>query len=209
MSVYHYAVMKLMLALPKIHPDVAAFLSPEELAVVNATEKPRELAALQAANLLSKANLSTDKVIVIAELLNAAAKGGGSCVRIKFQAIPYSISIICTGFVFIWLLFLPLGLFRGVEVGPDYTVIDIVCQYVVMIIAFLFLALLLLACDEISNQLEDPFYQLPLHEITKNSAAQMRRTLENLRSLREASAQETTRLEKEAANGTEENGPHG
>jgi predicted membrane chloride channel (bestrophin family) len=194
--------MSLMLSLPKIHPDVAEYLSPEEFAVVNAAAKPRELSALQATNLLSEANLSPDKVLVIAGLLNTAAVHGGTCVSIKFQAIPYSISSICTGFVLIWLLFLPLGLFRGVAVGPEITYLDATCQYVIMIIAFLFLSLLLLACDEISNQLEDPFYQLPLHEIIKSSSAKMQKTVENLISLRTASAQGAARSEKEAANGT-------
>ncbi len=200
LSTYHYAVMKLMLAQSKIHPDVAAILSPEELAVVDATEKPRELAALQIINILGKANLGKDQVLVISELLNNAAKEGGTCVRIKFQAIPYSISLVCTGFVFIWLLFLPLGLFRGVQISAEFAVVDIVCQYVVMEVAFLFLALLLLACDEISNQLEDPFYQLPLYEIAKSSGLQLRRTIENLEALNEANAKETARLEAEKEN---------
>jgi putative membrane protein len=197
--IYHFAVLKLVLALPKLPHTATPFLTPEERAVVDSVEKPRELAALQASNLLDQANLSVDKNLIIGELINAVATNGGTCVRIKFQAMPYTITLISTGFVLIWLLFLPLGLFQDVTVRPDNTAAEIVMQFVIMLIAYLFLALLLLSCDEIANQLEDPFYQLPLDEIVKNTSDQMQRTVRYLKLLREANAQEVVRLEKPAA----------
>jgi putative membrane protein len=194
MIVYHYSVMMQLLALSRLPPEAATLLSPEDLAVVNASKKPRQLASLQAHALLKDANLGFDKVIVIEGLLNTAAREGGGCARIKFQAMPYNVGIISTGFVFIWLLFLPLGLFGGVELRAEQKTLETVLEFVVLVIAFLFFALLLLACDEIANQLEDPFYQLPLDDIAKTSAGHMQRTIKEFKLLRKAKEDEEARL---------------
>ena len=65
-----------------------------------------------------------------------------------------------------------------------------------MTIAFLFFALLLLSCDEIANQLEDPFYSLPLADIAKTAEGHMQRTIKELKSLYKAELDEAARVEK-------------
>jgi predicted membrane chloride channel (bestrophin family) len=203
LSTYHYALMKMVLSLPEIHPDVANYLTPEELAVVKATKEEGALAALQAKKILLKANLRPDRNTLIAGHLSNVERKGAICASVKLQAIPYSISMVATGFVFIWLLFLPLGFGKTVQIaktvqittGPVVT--DIVLEYVVVMVAFLFFAFLLLALDEISNQLEDPFYQLPLYEMVKSFEIEMADVFKNSKLLDEASAKEAARLEGE------------
>jgi hypothetical protein len=45
------------------------------------------------------------------ELLGSVGASCGLCARIKLQAMPYAMSLFCTGFTYIWLLLLPFGVF--------------------------------------------------------------------------------------------------
>jgi predicted membrane chloride channel (bestrophin family) len=64
-----------------------------------------------------------------------------------------------------WLVLLPFAVFPAVQSSTEPRVVTIWFSALVLF----FLALLLLSIDEISNQLEDPWYSLPLITIARSS----------------------------------------
>lgn len=74
----------------------------------------------------------------------------------QFQATPYSITIMSTGFLQIFLMFMPVAIVhvRGLDSHPALG-----------IVIYFFAAVLLLGVDEVANQLERPWAYIPLDDI--------------------------------------------
>ena len=45
--------------------------------------------------------------------LSFALMQAGLCSRIRFNCLPYNLTLLCTGFIQIWLCLLPFGMFKG------------------------------------------------------------------------------------------------
>lgn len=95
--------------------------------------------------------------------LQAGVSAAGTCARLKFQSMPYSMTLMCTGFLQIWLLFLPCAIISVPTKAPagDNPVFGLVIYF--------FTAILMLGVDEVANQLEQPFPHLPLQEISETT----------------------------------------
>lgn len=85
------------------------------------------------------------------------------------------VSLVCTGFVEIWCLLLPFGL------ATDMVDVDWISVVAVAIIS-----LLLLAVDEVANQMEDPFQLIPVDDIVYTYERDINRVITESTALREA-----------------------
>ena len=98
----------------------------------------------------------------------------GVCTRLLFYAMPYAITLLCSGFLEIWLLLMPLGTILGTSShapimrhhGPTI-VIDL--------LLYLLVCVLMLGVDEVANQLELPFPHLPLEDMADSALRNIRR----------------------------------
>lgn len=97
----------------------------------------------------------------------------GVCTRILFYAMPYAITLMCSGFLEIWLLLMPLGtILRSSSPAPlrhkgPAIVIDL--------LLYLLTCVLMLGVDELTNQLELPFPHLPLEDMADSTLRNIRR----------------------------------
>ena len=89
--------------------------------------------------------------------------------------MPQGVSLMCTGFVFTWLILLPFGLINGPDgMSANLAVLPI------MAIA----SMLLLGVDEMATQMERPYQMLPLDDIYNSEERNMNNLLGELRALR-------------------------
>lgn len=193
LTVFQYTVSQQVLALKEVPKEALAVLGPEEAAVIAASKKGRQTAMAALRSLVAEAQLATGPFLAIEHLLAEAWNGAGSCARIKFSVSPLSLSYATTGFLMLWLILLPWSEFTGNDV-----LVTARMPSWLGITAFAILTLMLLSCDEIANQMEDPFPLLPLHDITKVNVGHMNRTVAEIRALRKARADEGARLATEA-----------
>jgi ion channel-forming bestrophin family protein len=84
---------------------------------------------------------------------------GGTCMRIKFQCLPYGITLNCSGFLLIYVLLMPLGLIT------DASSRDGLYQPTFALVVYFVLCVMLLGADEVATQLEQPFPFIPLVDI--------------------------------------------
>lgn len=91
------------------------------------------------------------------------------------KAMPQGVSLMCTGFVFIWLILLPFGLINGPGgMTANFSVL------VIMAVA----SMLLLGVDEMASQMEKPYRMLPLDDIYNSEERNMNNLLGELHALR-------------------------
>ena len=172
MTVYPYALTMQLIDLDRLPGEAARLLSDREVALLEGTGKPRKYVLMKLQTILSKFKLETAQHLSVQHLLQSAEKNAGTCRRIKFTPLPYTLSNVCTGFIVIWLLILPFGITRidwvdlaqtGHGVGSF-----IVSTWLTGFCLFL-LSLMMLSVDEVANQLEDPFLSLPLFDTMKTA----------------------------------------
>ena len=104
---------------------------------------------------------------------DALAKGNsdmGTCGRVFFYAMPYSLSLVCTGFLEIWLLLLPIattvdkvaaGEAPHVPAAPPPAAGAIALSVAWDLAMHALACILTLGVDEVTNQLEQPFAYIP------------------------------------------------
>ena len=155
-SIWTYALKQVVTFATTIDPAAAAYLFPEELEVYkSAKHKVRQLITSVLLQVLAESNLDNQRYSAASQALQRGIFSQGDCVRIKFQAMPQSLTSATTGFVLIWCTLLPFGIITW----TNNTV------YPIDLILVGIIALLLLSLDEVAAQLEDPFELMPLEEI--------------------------------------------
>lgn len=60
---------------------------------------------------LQAGHINSEQLVLLEELIFKVSTYYGAAVRVKLQALPYSLTLYLTGFMLIWLLLFPLGLF--------------------------------------------------------------------------------------------------
>jgi putative membrane protein len=188
--VWPYAIKQVVTSEKTLDPIAAAYLYPEELAVYSKSRKGRQVVVTKVRQLAMDANLSLEQFLAMETVIQQTWKSAGDALRIKFQAMPQGVALVCTGFVEIWCLLLPFSL------ASNTREIDAVA-----IIACAVISLLLLACDEVASQMEDPFQLMPVEDIVSTYERDINRILEELESIREATRVAKARL---AINGINE-----
>ncbi|PSC76560.1 deoxyribodipyrimidine photo-lyase [Micractinium conductrix] len=169
--VWHFSILQIVRAAAEPHPTSAALLHEDEL--YRQSRKPRQLASSQLRLLVCEGRqhgLSEEQAIAMDATIVKGIGDASACVRVRFQAMPHSLTLISTGFLQIWLLLLPLGLWEGTAWFG--------------LVAMFFTALLLLCVDEVATQLENPFPLLPLEEILDSTVRDTGRALEEVDALR-------------------------
>uniref|UniRef100_A0A7R9Z3M3 Uncharacterized protein n=1 Tax=Chlamydomonas euryale TaxID=1486919 RepID=A0A7R9Z3M3_9CHLO len=199
--VWPYAIKQTVLSEAELDPAAAALLSRAELALYYGVEQAaragarelnpgngRQVVVTAVRKLVSEAELPMEHFTAIEGTIAAAWKAGGDAIRIKFQAMPQSLTLMCTGFIEIWLLLMPFGL--TADSGHyDW----------VIVVATASTALMTLGCVEISNQMEQPFPLLPCRDIVATYEREINRVQWELQCLRVLHAEQ--RAER-ARNGT-------
>jgi predicted membrane chloride channel (bestrophin family) len=93
-------------------------------------------------------------------VVQAGVSAMGTCSRLKFQSTPYSLNLICTGFLQVFLMFLPVAVIKMSTSHPfdgDHPIFGLVI--------YSFTCVLMLGVDEVANQLEQPFPHMPMVDI--------------------------------------------
>ena len=151
---YPFSILQVVRGDSSLDPIASSFLSPAEIKVYGGSRKGRQVVVTALRSLIKEANLPMEQFISVETLVQATIKSSGDAVRIKFQAMPQGVTLICSGFVTIWCLLLPFGMSNYQQ---D---IDWPCIFSTAIVS-----LLLLSTDEVASHLEDPFPSLPLQDI--------------------------------------------
>ncbi|PSC67583.1 hypothetical protein C2E20_8740 [Micractinium conductrix] len=192
-TVWHFALKQEVLGLPELAPAAARLLEPDEQAAYAASKKPRQFCASALRRLVVDLRLEQPQLLESTEsamfnFIERGWSGVGACITIVEQALPEGLNLLCTGFLLIWLLLLPLGLW---DRASGYAVV-----------AYAIMAILLLGCDEMATQLENPWHLLPLDEMIDSTVQDTQRAVEESgvhRELRRARRQDgPTRNGKQA-----------
>ncbi|EFN53147.1 hypothetical protein CHLNCDRAFT_136917 [Chlorella variabilis] len=173
-----YGTLGFVLSLPRLHPAAAEVLSEEELQVVEGSPKAVYAVMARLRVLVGGAVLPAEKLLAMNDSIARGMDACCSCMGVLEQATPQVLSLLSTGFVFTWLLFLPFGLWEATARTVMWLTVP----------AMALMAALLLGCDEAStssgrsstregaaSQLEDPFNLLPLEDMARRSVGDMRR----------------------------------
>lgn len=147
------------------HGTAVSVLKEEDVQFLMTTSEPRVYVALKIRKLIDDMQCPFEKYWAFEGLMETVEAAAIVCLRIKKTNIPIGISFLTTGFVMFWLVLLPFAVFPAVQSSTEPRVVTIWFSALVLF----FLALLLLSIDEISNQLEDPWYSLPLINIARSS----------------------------------------
>ncbi|GAX76520.1 hypothetical protein CEUSTIGMA_g3966.t1 [Chlamydomonas eustigma] len=181
--VWPYAIKQVVVGEKALDPVAAAYLHPEELAVYSKSRKGRQVVVTKVRQLAHDANLSQEQFQAMETVIQQTWKSAGDALKIKFQAMPQSLSLVCTGFVEIWCFFLPFGLTSNTRSFDGVAIVT--CAIITM---------LLLACDEVAAQMEDPFELMPIVDIVSTYERDINRVLEEMESVREATRVADARL---------------
>ena len=147
------------------HGPAISVLKEEDVQFLMTTSEPRVYVALKIRKLIDDMQCPFEKYWAFEGLVQTVEAAAIVCLRIKKTNIPIGISFLTTGFVMFWLVLLPFAVFPAVQSSTEPRVVTIWFSALVLF----FFALLLLSIDEISNQIEDPWYALPLINIARSS----------------------------------------
>jgi len=157
--------------------QAAALLHPAELEVYSKSRKGRQVVVTAVRKLAYEANLPMEQFTAMETVIQATWKSAGDALRIKFQAMPEGVTLMCTGFVEIWCTLLPFGLI--VDTGHNDWI---------TIIAVGAASLMLLGVDEVANQMEEPFNLMPVDDIINTYYRDINRIQEELSAIKDANA---------------------
>ncbi|EFN57290.1 hypothetical protein CHLNCDRAFT_143882 [Chlorella variabilis] len=165
--VWQYSLLQLVGHDTALAPEAAALLSRGELDLMATAPKPHLVASLALKRLA--AGLDPKQCKLVGDISYAIGTGVGSaddCERLRQTPISASLTQLSSGFLIIWLVLLPFGIWA--EIAEIENVVTEVVPYILM-------AILFLGCDEVATQMEDPWPLLPLCEICKAGARDVRR----------------------------------
>jgi predicted membrane chloride channel (bestrophin family) len=185
--VWHFSILHVCQNASAIHPDGAKLLTPEEMAIYKPARKGRQVAVDKLVQLISDFDFEEKKFNALEQLLQRGVTAAGICTGVRFQALPYSLTTISTGFVELFLVSLLLLMVQPTGPGnhPD-SVADTLFTVCVVWALYFGICLLFLGADEVANQLEDPFPWLPLYDIVATTERDAMRVPDELKALREA-----------------------
>eukprot|EP00890_Picochlorum_soloecismus_P002968 jgi/Picsp_1/3672/NSC_06509-R1_upf0187-domain-containing protein len=175
MTVYPYALTMQLLTLSRLPREVVPLIRYEEVDLLESTAKPRKFVLMKLQSIVHQFKLPMEKYLCVQNLLQDTETSAATCRRIKFTALPYNISQVCTGFVLIWLCVVPFGMQETVDAVKRSNVTkadQIVGTWIEAVLIFFF-SLMMLCTDEVANQLEDPFHSLPLFDSLKTAMAHL------------------------------------
>lgn len=168
--VWHYSVLQVVQGDKELRPAAAALLCDGELALYSASRKGRQMVASQLRLLVREAGLAVELTAAMEQTIGKGWADAGNCVRLRFQAMPAGLALISTGFVLIWLMLIPFGVWTT----ESWFALG----------AMFFVALLLLSVDEIATQMENPFPLLPMDEMMDSTVRDTERALSEAAALR-------------------------
>lgn len=171
-TVFPYAVTMQLLSLTQVPVEVIPLLQYEEIELLQSTAKPRKFVLMKIQSIVHTFDLSTCQYLSIQKLIQECEIAAATCRRIKFTALPYNISQVCTGFVMIWLCIIPFGMQETNSNTTESHSEKIISIWIEAMIIFLF-SLMMLCVDEVANQLEDPFHSLPLFDSLKTAMSHL------------------------------------
>lgn len=97
-GVHAAGVIQLINNTPKVtDPRVTQLLDPEELALYASTTKPAKLCGSMLSALVSSAGFHIEQEVHINTMLGQVAANVSQVARIKLQAMPFGMSLFCTG----------------------------------------------------------------------------------------------------------------
>ncbi|PRW56677.1 deoxyribodipyrimidine photo-lyase [Chlorella sorokiniana] len=146
---WHFALWAELNGDKRLDPRAEALFDEEGLRDYYSYSKGRHLCANMLRRLIQEAvevHTGGMRQEMFTELQSSLQRGFDSmsqCNRISQQALPEALTMLSSGFLSIWLLVMPLGLWES-SAGP-------VGAFVMMLVA-----VLMLACDELATQLENP-----------------------------------------------------
>ncbi|KAF8068206.1 L-ascorbate oxidase [Scenedesmus sp. PABB004] len=147
-----------------LHARAAAVLTADELRFYDAVPKPREVIHFNLRSLVALAGraLGDAEHQALEGTVATGIAAAGGCVRIRMQAMPLAASLMCTGFLQIFLMFLPCGLLMELPTTAATPAWGLVIYF--------FTCVLLLGVDEVANQLEMPFTAIPMEDMANSTA---------------------------------------
>jgi hypothetical protein len=127
-------------------------LTPAEAAAYAASRKGRQFVVLRLLQLLHGAGFNAPQVLILEGILQRGTAGGKACSVVMRQCMPYTLSLLGTGFAELFLVLLPLtSLARQDHTRAEslHEVRDIVFTVAIVLLLLLFINLLLLGADEV------------------------------------------------------------
>jgi predicted membrane chloride channel (bestrophin family) len=108
--VWPYSILQVFRGDLSLDPVAASLLSPSEMKVYRGSRKGRQVVATAIRQLVKEADLKMEQFTAIEALVQSTIKASGDALRIKFQAMPQGLTLMCSGFVLTLCLLLPFGL---------------------------------------------------------------------------------------------------
>ncbi|KAL4425530.1 hypothetical protein ABPG75_009546 [Micractinium tetrahymenae] len=168
-TVWQYSIYAMVTQQKRLKPEAEALLDEEELHLYTYGPKSRQVVYIRMQQILHEANLPGDIMQIMDQNLIRASQEAGFCSRIRYNAMPYNLTLLSTGFIQIWLLLAPFGLWNT--------------NYWFGLFPYFFMAVLMLGCDEVASQLEDPFSLLPVDDILFVATRDVRKSMKDADSL--------------------------
>lgn len=161
------------------HP---ALLGHDECEMLLNDPKPQKYVMLKLRVLVNQMDLPCERYLVVEDTFHAIESSCTQLRSIHKSNFPTSFSLVITGFVMMWIIFLPFDVFASHDGFNNDTVtratLTLWCWYVAMAL-FLF-SLLLISLDEVINQLQNPFPSLPLRDAAIKAGIDMRRSVNSV-----------------------------
>ncbi|GAX74842.1 hypothetical protein CEUSTIGMA_g2288.t1 [Chlamydomonas eustigma] len=186
-----YAMKQALTNTNSLEPAALSLLHPEELSIYSGSKKGRQVVVTMLRELISQASLNSDQFRAMEDVIQATQRSGGDALRHKSQALPQGVSLMCSGIVQIWCLLLPIALINPTYQPGSTSVASQGNGYFASFdwlgsVISLTIAVMLMGCDEMASQLEDPFDMMPLDEIVLSCENDINRVEKELSMLREA-----------------------
>lgn len=161
----------------------AALMSHDECEMLLNDAKPQKFVMLKLRVLLNQLHLPFERYLLVEEALHAIESSCTQLRSIHKSNFPTSFSLVITGFVMMWAIFLPFDVFASHDGfnNDDVTraTLTLWCWYVA--IALFLFSLLLISLDEVINQLQNPFPSLPLRDVAIKAGVHMKRAVADVR----------------------------
>ncbi|GBF91007.1 hypothetical protein Rsub_03862 [Raphidocelis subcapitata] len=173
-----------------LDPLARRLLTVPEAAIYDAAPNKFNLVELKLRRLIARMKLPTDQAISVDGYFREGFQNVRVCSTIKQTALPYALTLMCTGFIEIALMILPIG-FIGRHyhrLSPNLTLHQRISGVVLLLGLYVVTNLLLLGADQVACQLEDPFRVLPLDDRTECVVDLIRRTFDEAQDLAELEA---------------------
>jgi predicted membrane chloride channel (bestrophin family) len=107
--VWHHAALQVLMGRARIAERAVGWLHRDELELYGRSRKGRQMAVLKLLQLFRAADFEAPVLLSVEGALQRGVQAQGACTSIRLQAMPYSLSLLSTGFMEVFLLLLPLS----------------------------------------------------------------------------------------------------